>query len=142
MKAYKEPDGRWIISLARGDSVRESLEGFAKEHGIVGAKIDGIGAVEDPEIGSYDLPTKAYHRRTFSGIWELLSMHGNLTTYPDAPFLHAHVTISGHDFKTLGGHLFDARIGVAGEIFVEPLTKPLRRIPCEAIGLPRWEPGE
>jgi len=141
MKAHREPSGLWVISFARGDTVRDPIESFAKEHSIVGAKISGIGALEDPELGCYDLATKTYDRRTFNGIWELLSIEGNLSLKDGEPFLHAHVTISGHDYAAMGGHLFDSKVGVVMELFVDPLATPLHRYPCEAIGLPRWEPG-
>lgn len=49
--------------------------------------------------------------------------------------------LGGPDFRTLGGHLFQAKTGVVVEVFVTPLQDPLPRMLCEEIGLPRWEPG-
>jgi len=141
MKAVRDTNGTWVISLEKGDMVRESIEGLAKEHDIRAAKISGIGAVERPILGSYDLPEKSYHRRTLPGIWELLTFAGNISLHEGVPFLHAHVTVSGHDLEVLGGHLFDARIAVVGEFFVEPLTVELPREQCDEIGLARWQPG-
>jgi predicted DNA-binding protein with PD1-like motif len=142
VKAIQDIDGRWVMSLHRGESIRDEIEGLACREGILGAKLSAIGAIEDPEIGGYDLDKREYHRRTFDGLWELLSFQGNISMLEGKAFMHAHITVSGHDFKVFGGHLFDARVGVVTEVFLEPLTVPLPRVYCEAIGLARLEPLE
>ena len=68
MKAAKDIDGRWVMSIHRGEPLREEIEGFAMREGIVGAKISGIGAIEDPELGGYDLKKQENYRRTFDGL--------------------------------------------------------------------------
>lgn len=142
MKWHREEDGRIVVSLERGESIRESVESLAGELEITAAKVSAIGALQDPELGAYELADKEYIRREFTGIWELLALEGNISLNDGEPFLHAHVSISGADFDVKGGHLFDARVGVVVEMFIEPCATPLRRMHCEAIGLARWEPGE
>ena len=34
------------------------------------------------------------------------------------PFIHAHVVLSDHNMQTLGGHLFETTVGVAGEFIL------------------------
>lgn len=131
---------RIIVSLERGDDVRSRVEASAKEHGILGASVAAIGAIADPELGYYRLDEKRYERRTFKGIWELVSLVGNITSKDGEPFLHAHVAIGGSDFAVYGGHLFDATTGVVVELVITPFERPLERVPCEDIGLHRWEP--
>jgi len=141
MIARRQDDGLLIVSLERGDDLRGEIEALALREGIGGAEINAIGAIETPELGYYDLPTKTYLRRTFDGIYELLALQGNLTMRDGKPFLHAHVALGGRDFLALGGHLFDAKIGVVVEMFIRPTQSPLLRIPCDDIGLARWEPN-
>jgi len=141
MRYHKDSSGLIVVSLARGDQLRASIESLAAELGLVGAKFSAIGALEDPELGCYDLPTQSYDRRTFEGIYELLSLDGNISLLDGKPFLHVHAAISGHDYHTHGGHLFDSKVGVVLECFLEPLETPLPRLPCAAIGLARWEPS-
>lgn len=140
MKTRCTNTGVWIVSLERGDAIRESVEGLAKRQGIGAAKIEAVGAVEDAELGFYRLAEKRYVRKTFGGILELVSLQGNLTLKDGEPFLHAHVAISGEDFFVHGGHLFDAKAGVVIEMFITPFAPPLPRIMCDEIGLARWEP--
>lgn len=142
MKYVREANGRLVVSLARGEALRGAIEGLAAAEGIGGARVWAIGALEDPEIGWWDLPARVYHKQVFPGIWELLSLDGSLSTWQDKPLLHVHTAISGHDYAVKGGHLFDARVGVVVELFIDPLERPLLRAFCDDIGLPRWEPGE
>ena len=141
MKWHREQDGRILVSLGRGDDLRECLEGLATELGLGSARVSGIGALEDPELGSWDVGERVYHKRVFPGVWELLTLEGNLSLLEGRPFLHAHVTLSGHDYAVYGGHLFGARVGVVAELFVDPHPTPLPRKMWEVTGLPRWEPG-
>jgi predicted DNA-binding protein with PD1-like motif len=52
------------------------------------------------------------------------------------PFCHAHVTISGLDFISHSGHLFQADIAVTGEFFLQPLPR-IERVFDEQTGLKR-----
>lgn len=140
MIARRQNDGLLIVSLERGDDVRGEIEALAFQEGIGGAELTGIGAIEGPELGFYDLAAKTYLRRTFEGIYELLALQGNLTMRDGKPFLHAHAALGGRDFQSFGGHLFEAKVGVVVEMFIRPTDAPLLRIPCEKIGLARWEP--
>jgi predicted DNA-binding protein with PD1-like motif len=149
MKHRIEPDGTVVANLQVGDSFRGCIERLCADLDIWGAQVTAIGAFKDPELGCWDVPTRTYDRRTFDGVWELLSLSGNITrrvdaAYPAAgqlghvPFLHAHVTISGHDYQVFGGHLFDAVCGVVVETFIRPLSSPLDRDYDDSIGLPCW----
>ena len=140
MKYRREKDGRIVLSLFKGDRLRACVENLAQQEGIVGARVHAIGVLKDPEIGWYELETRGYHKQVFAGLWEVISLTGNLTLLDDKPLLHAHVAMSGHDYKVVGGHLFDGTVGIVLEMFIEPLTEPLYRRTCEDIGLARWEP--
>lgn len=145
MKHRVEPDGLVVANLDVGDPVRGSLQALCAELDIWGASVTAIGAVRDPELGCWGVDSRRYDRRRFDGVWELLSLSGNITRRVDdahpadgPPFLHAHVTISGHDYQVLGGHLFDATCAVVVEVFIRPLAGPLDRDFVEAVGLPCW----
>lgn len=141
MQYRKEISGLYVVSLERGEFIRSTIEGLCVKEGIRGAMLSGIGALEDPELGFYRLNLRNYDHRTFQGIFELVSLQGNITLKDDKPFMHVHVAIGDEDFQVFGGHLFDARVGVVVELFLTQLERPLLRLPCEDIGLPRWEPN-
>ena len=108
----------YLINIDKDEKVVETLTRFCKENGIKNAKLSGIGAVKKTEIGAYDLPKKAYIKREYSEILELLSLEGNVALKDGEPFIHAHVVLSDHKMQTLGGHLFETTVGVAGEFFL------------------------
>ncbi len=141
MRYHRETDNRLIVSLKKGEDLRSSIETLSTRYRIESAYVSAIGALENPELGYYDLSKKEYIRRRFLDIWELVSLQGNISLYNNTPLLHAHVSIGGSDFRVFGGHFFNATIGVVAEIHIIPMPTPLHRIYCEDIGLPRWEPG-
>ena len=108
----------YLINIDKDEKVVETLTRFCKENGIKNAKLSGIGAVKKTKIGAYDLPKKEYIKREYSEILELLSLEGNVALKDGQPFIHAHVVLSDHKMQTLGGHLFETTVGVAGEFFL------------------------
>ena len=108
----------YLINIDKDEKVVETLTRFCKENGIKNAKLSGIGAVKKTEIGAYDLLKKKYIKREYSEILELLSLEGNVALKDGEPFIHAHVVLSDHNMQTLGGHLFETTVGVAGEFFL------------------------
>lgn len=131
-------EGTYCVRLEVGDEVIGSLTAFAKERGIYAGGINGIGAVKDTELGYYELETKTYHRREFAPDHELLSLIGNFSRVEGAPFVHAHVTLGGADFKVVGGHLFRAVVAVTVELVVRALPGEIDRHLDEACGLKLW----
>lgn len=136
MKAFRSRDGaRHLLRLDRGEEVLGSLVDFAAREKLPGAALAGVGAVEQTELGYFDLRRREYLRRVFAGEMELLSLSGNITWWSGEPVVHAHVVLGGPDYTTVGGHLFRATIAVTAEIVVTTLDAPLERDIDERTGL-------
>lgn len=129
MQSRKEKSGYWL-TLEKGEEIRSTISGWAKVNEINGAQIWGIGAVEEIELGYFNVKAKKYELRKFSGSHELLSCMGNITEEG----LHAHASISKDDFIVRGGHLNSAKISVFGEFFVLP-TSRLCKVPAPEFSL-------
>ena len=132
---YEKVEKDYFINIAKDEKVIETLTGFCKERGIRNAKLSGIGAVKKTEIGAYDLPEQEYIKKEYPEILELLSFEGNVSLKDGEPFIHAHVVLSGHQMKTLGGHLFETTVGVAGEFFLREFDGNAHREFDPDIGL-------
>ena len=102
---------------------------------IVSGWINGIGAIENITIGAYDLNNKTYIKKDLDGVYELTSLMGNITLKDGSPFMHIHVSLSDHNCKALGGHLFDANISIAGEFIINTFSDHIKRTYNEQIGL-------
>ena len=126
------------MTLAKGDNINQTFESFAETLDIGCAWLNGIGALENPEIGYYSLEDKTYHRKLFKGEYELTSLIGIITIKEGKPFSHTHITFSDTDYKVFGGHLFDAKITAAGEFIMQLGSKNINREINLGIGLPLW----
>jgi predicted DNA-binding protein with PD1-like motif len=124
-----------FLRLDRGEDLVRCVTEYCRGAGLHAGSVSGIGALEEVELGYYVLPARAYDRRRLPGVWELLSLAGNVTLLDGAPFLHAHAVLSAPDFTVTGGHLFGGRIAVTGELFIVEAGMPLSRRMDEAIGL-------
>ena len=129
---------RAYMTLAKGDNINKTFESFAEVKGIGCAWLNGIGALENPEIGYYSIDDKAYHRKTFKGEYELTSLIGNITLKEGKPFSHTHITFSDTEFRVFGGHLFNANITAAGEFIMQFGSDEINREMNAEIGLPLW----
>ena len=135
---FRIDNSRILMTLAKGDYINQTFESFAEIKGVGCAWLNGIGAIENPEIGYYSINDKSYHRKQFKGEFELTSLIGNITLKEGKPFAHTHITFSDRDFKVFGGHLFDAKITAAGEFFMQLGNEKINRELNPGIGLPLW----
>ncbi len=135
---FRIDKSRAYMTLAKGDNINKTFESFAEVKGIGCAWLNGIGALENPEIGYYSLEDKAYHRKTFKGEYELTSLIGDITLKEGKPFSHTHITFSDTEFRVFGGHLFNANITAAGEFIMQFGSDEINREMNAEIGLPLW----
>ncbi len=135
---FRMDKSRAYMTLAKGDNINKTFESFAEVKGVGCAWLNGIGALENPEIGYYSLEDKSYYRKTFKGEYELTSLIGNITLKEGKPFSHTHITFSDTEFRVFGGHLFNANITAAGEFIMQFGNDEINREMNAEIGLPLW----
>ena len=135
---FRIDDDRVFLTLEKGDYINRTLETFADIKGVGCAWINGIGAIEDPEIGYYSWESKSYHHKIFHGDYELTSLLGNITLKEGKYFSHTHITFSDTNYKVFGGHLFDAKIKAAGEFVMIPGNENIIRKMNPEIRFPLW----
>ena len=135
---FRMEKSRAYMTLAKGDNINKTFESFAEVKGVGCAWLNGIGALENPEIGYYSLEDKSYYRKTFKGEYELTSLTGNITLKEGKPFSHTHITFSDTEFRVFGGHLFNANITAAGEFIMQFGSDEINREMNAGIGLPLW----
>ena len=135
---FRIDNSRVLMTLAKGDYINRTFESFATIKGVECAWLNGIGALENPEIGYYSIDNKSYHRKHFKGEFELTSLIGNITMKEGKPFAHTHITFSDSSYKVFGGHLFDAKITAAGEFLIQLGNDKINREMNHGIGLPLW----
>ena len=75
---YKQDGDTFIINVEQHESVMKTLTAFCKERNIINGQLSGIGAINEIEIGAYDLETQEYTKTIFNDTWELISFQGNV----------------------------------------------------------------
>ena len=135
---YRKANDKIFVSLQTGDLINESMWQVAVEENISNAWINGIGAIDNVEVGYMDVENKKYQKRNFDEHYELLSLMGNITYRDGVPFVHTHVTFSGTEYNVFGGHLFDANITATGEIVLSLADSKIDRVYNENIGIHTW----
>ena len=135
---FRIENDKAFLTLAKGDYINRTFEAFADLKGVGCGWLNGIGAIENPEIGYYSIEDKSYHRRKFMGEYELTSIIGNIAIKEGKPFAHTHITFSDTNYCVWGGHLFDAKITAAGEFIILIGNNDITREMNKGIGLPLW----
>ena len=133
---YKQVGKDHFIYIEKNEKVMDTLTRFCIDKGISNAKLSGVGAVKETEIGAYDTIKKEYIRKEYSDILELVSFEGNITLKDGSPFPHAHVVLSDHNMSTAGGHLFETTVAAVGEFFLMEFDNDAYRELNEDVGLP------
>ena len=124
-----------VVRRDKGDEIAKSLRDVAKREGLNLASVSGIGATDDFEVGVFDLDCGDYKRFRFCGNHEIVSLAGNVTTKDGAPYIHLHNTCAGEVGKIVGGHLFEAKISLTAEIFLQKGAGAADRLRDETLGI-------
>jgi predicted DNA-binding protein with PD1-like motif len=125
----------FIVTLKLGENLFEGLLRVAQDAQLAAASFSGIGALENAKLAYYYLDKKEYKTKLYNGIYELVSLDGNITYFDGKPFLHIHCSLGEEDFNVIGGHLMDAMVGPSAEITVIPLSGKIERKHDDHIGL-------
>lgn len=123
-----------VVRMDSGEDIVEKVAEIAGEYGISTGMVGGIGAVDDFTIGCYDVSTKQYVKKHFTGPHEVTSLLGNVTRRDGKPHVHLHITCGDSNGNVVGGHLINARISITGEIAINIIDGKVGRKLDDAVG--------
>src|SRR6185312_16368723 len=83
----------FMLVLKTGEELPEAIVRCATDANLKGASISGLGAIENPTLAYYLLDSHKYKTKTFSGLYEVTSLNGNIQQLENKPFVHMHVTL-------------------------------------------------
>ena len=132
---HKELNGVYVLLLSKGEKIVESITNFCKENNIAAAQFNAIGAIEEVELGFYNLSTKEYKWKNAKAELEIDNITGNVAVFEGEPLVHAHATVSDNEMHAFGGHLKEAVVGALCEISLQPLQGKLERKYDDVTGL-------
>lgn len=132
---YRKVENGYFLRLEKGEEVISSIVQFAAKENVRSGVFFGLGAINNFELGYYDLKTRRYEKEKFEEDMEVGNITGNLASLDGKPFVHTHVTVSGKDLRACTGHLFSAEVALTLEIFVFASFAKIERKMDPEIGL-------
>lgn len=119
----------------------ESLSQLCTSENIRLGVFSVIGALTNVKLGYYNQEAKRYTEcASLDKKLEICSCIGNISLKDDEIFVHAHITVAGHDGQAFGGHLMPGSSIFAAEYYIEELTgQELLREHDEETGLSLWK---
>ena len=135
---YNIDENKIYLSIDKGEKVNATLLKVCEDNNISFGWINGIGAIDNPDVGYYDIKSKKYIKKTFKGDFEIVSLIGNMTFKDGERFIHSHILFTDEKFNAYGGHLFDARISAAGEFIIIMGDEKINRKYDNVVGLALW----
>jgi predicted DNA-binding protein with PD1-like motif len=125
----------YVIRLDAGEKIVESLLSLCARDGIGSGFFNGLGAVGEAELGRFDPAANTYTWVKLSGPYEIVALHGNITTVDGKPFIHAHAALGDNMFAVRGGHLKEAVVSVTCEVTLTRFRGDIGRAKAAATGL-------
>ena len=114
----KEEKNIIIIQLFPDEEVNNKLKEACRKHDIkTGIIISGIGQLKNAKLG-YFRSKGNYTLENFDKHLEILSLTGNICKQKKDYILHLHAVLGDEEKNAIGGHFFEGKISVTGEIIL------------------------
>lgn len=118
----------YALIFSEGDEAKAELDRFARETGVTGASISGVGAGSSATIGWFDFDRKAYDPARIDEQVEVVSLLGDIATLEDGtPQVHAHMVVAKRGGAAFGGHLMELHVKPTLEVIVTETPTHLRK---------------
>jgi len=131
----------FLFRVPEGEELLGFINSFAKKNNVLIGTVSAIGSLRNPKIGYFDENAGEYKVIKLSGLYELVSLSGNISLKDGEPFAHVHVALGAPDGKLYGGHLIEGEVFVA-EVFIQELLGELLERKPQENGLTLWDAEE
>ena len=119
------------VNFSRGDDILSGLVEFAEKYKIKNGHFSGLGALDKGMFGWTDTERANGQKKIpLNEEAEVVSVVGSISTNAQGvATVHAHGAVALADGRVIGGHWFEAHVGIIAEIFVteeEDLPQPAK----------------
>ncbi len=142
-KLLHEVEGQrtFVVVCQTDDEAVSTLEAFACDQGIAGARFTAIGGFRNAILGYFDWRDRQYHPIPVLEQVEVLSITGDVARAGDRPKVHAHAVLGRRDGQALGGHLIEGHVRPTLELVLVETPTHLVRVHDAASGLALIDPS-
>ena len=117
-----------------GEKIVETLKALCEGMRSAAASSAALAPSVRPRSDHFDPAANDYGWTVLSGPYEIVALHGNITTVDGKPFIHAHIALGDNTFSVRGGHLKEAVVSVTCEVTLTRFRDDIGRTKDEATG--------
>jgi predicted DNA-binding protein with PD1-like motif len=115
---YRRFSDTIILRIDRGEEIIETVRAVAEKERVRLASVEALGATDDFTVGVYDVATRHYDQKRFTGPHEIVSLTGTVTEKDGAFYQHLHLSAANAAFEVVGGHLNRAVVSATCEMVI------------------------
>ncbi len=124
---YRRFGNTVVVRLDRGEEIMSQVKEVAKKENIKLGSISALGSVNDFTVGVFDIEEKKFYSNHFTGVFEISSLFGTITTKDGEYYGHIHMNVGDKEGHVLGGHLIEGNIAATCELFITILDGNIER---------------
>ncbi len=132
---YRRFEDTLIVRMDKGEDIIEQLKVVAERENIKLASVNALGAVNDFTVGVFNTVEKKYYANHFEGAYEIVSLHGTISTKDGEFYQHLHMSAGNDKGAVFGGHLNAARVSATCEMVIRVIHGEVERLFSEEVGL-------
>lgn len=132
---YKRFNNKIVVRIDKGEEILEKIKEVSLKENIKLANVRALGAVNDFTVGVFKTEEKKYYANSFTGDFEIVSLHGSINTMNDEFYCHLHMSAGDVEGKVFGGHLNRAVVSATCELFMDIIDGTVDRFFDEEVGL-------
>ena len=136
---FRRFGNKYFVRIDRGEEIMSTLKKFCEQEKISLAEVKALGAIDDFNVGLFDVEEKKYHANHFTFMAEIVSLWGTVTTMNGKAYLHIHLSAADKDGCVFGGHLNSARVSATCEMIIDVSEGTVERKFSEEVGLNLFE---
>ncbi len=136
---YRRFGNKYFVRMDKGEEILSQLKILCERENIKLAEVKALGALNDFTVGLFDINEKQYYPNNFTGMFEITSLWGTITTMNGEFYAHIHMSAGDREGKVFGGHLNRAVVSATCEMTVEVSDGIVERKFSDEVGLNLFE---
>ena len=136
---YRQFGSRYFVRIDKGEEILSQLKNLCEHEHITLAEVKALGAVDDFNVGLFDVAEKKYHTNHFTFPAEIVSLLGTVTNKDGEFYAHVHMSAADKDGRVFGGHLNTAKVSATCEMIIDVCEGTVERKFSEDVGLNLFE---
>ena len=106
---FRRFGNKFFVRIDKGEEIMSTLKKFCEAEKITLAEVKALGAVDEFEVGLFDVVEKKYHANKFKFPAEITNLWGTVTTKDGEAYLHIHMAAADVTGKVFGGNIKQGR---------------------------------